>query len=397
MNGPSPHLRRHRPRPRSVPALIESLEGRRLMAAGTVQTQLLINVDSGANFPLRTIQVTVHKVFANPAPITGEVTATYQVNDGPVISLGPEPVGADGVATFLTQAPLPNGSATTFTAAYSGDSTYAASTNPGFVLIIPGISTTTTLAALPNPSSPGQPVTFTAVVASDGQGFGVANDTVTFTVDGQAQPPVPITVTNGFGQATFTTSSLAAGSHVVTASYNATGANDPYGSSTSAPLTQLVQSAVAVVPPAVTAFLRFGFHRQPTSLVLAFNQALDAASAQDTANYLILGPGGRRIGVRRAIYDAASQTVTLSPAQLLNIHRTYHLAVIASTPTGVKGANGVALDGAGTGQAGTNYVAAIDRATLVLPPAPVHLAAAHPNAHLAAQVRHASARGVKTR
>jgi hypothetical protein len=77
------------------------------------------------------------------------------------------------------------------------------------------VSTTTTVSASPNPSSYSQTVSFTAVVSPT---TGTANPTgtVQFNVDGT---PVNSPVALSNGTATLTTSTLAVGSHTVTADY----------------------------------------------------------------------------------------------------------------------------------------------------------------------------------
>ena len=70
-----------------------------------------------------------------------------------------------------------------------------------------------------NPSTVGQPVTFTAVVTAPSY-QGTPTGTVTFTIDGQAQTPVTLALVGGSDQAQFTTSTLAAGSHTVSAAYS---------------------------------------------------------------------------------------------------------------------------------------------------------------------------------
>ena len=120
---------------------------------------------------------------------------------------------------------------------------------------------------------------------------------------------------------------------------------------------------------------RFGYHFAPTVIVLGLNAPLDAASAENLANYRITGPTGRRIGIRSVVYEAASQTVIIRPSQLLNIHWNYLLQVNGSTATGVRGEDGALLEGAGL--PGTDFRAIINRSTLVLPSAIV-TAAVHP-------------------
>jgi Right handed beta helix region len=87
-----------------------------------------------------------------------------------------------------------------------------------------------------------------------------------------------------------------------------------------------------VEPPLVTvvSLHRFGFHMQPTHLVLIFSNSLDVASAQDLANYkLTVLVRGRHVmlHIKSATYDQASLTVTLKPKQLLPLKFTYNLKV----------------------------------------------------------------------
>src|SRR5439155_702363 len=98
---------------------------------------------------------------------------------------------------------------------------------------LPG--TTTGLTSSVHPWSVfGQPVTFTATVTAKSPGAGTPTGTVTFK-DGSIT--LGTGTLNGSGQATFTTSTLAVGSHSITASY---GGDASFNGSTSHPLTQTV-------------------------------------------------------------------------------------------------------------------------------------------------------------
>src|SRR5262245_57294119 len=77
--------------------------------------------------------------------------------------------------------------------------------------------TTTTVSSSLNPSNFGQQVTFTATVTASGSP--VTTGTVSFN-DGATV--VAMIALDPSGQATFTTSTLAAGSHNITATYNGT-------------------------------------------------------------------------------------------------------------------------------------------------------------------------------
>jgi hypothetical protein len=96
-------------------------------------------------------------------------------------------------------------------------------------------ATTTTVASNNNPSQYGQPVMFTANVASAGAPIPTGN--VTFS-DGATV--LTSSVLNGSGQATFTTTSLSVGSHSITASYPG---DSNSLASTSTVLTQVVNKA----------------------------------------------------------------------------------------------------------------------------------------------------------
>jgi streptogramin lyase len=225
-------------------------------------------------------------------------------------------------------------------------------------------TTTTTLSSSANPSLVGQPVTFTATV-TPGAGGGALTGSVTFTIDGKAQTPVPLKLTNGGERATLQISTLSAGNHTVTATYSGDAADST--SSLVTPLVQTVLSA-AVSAPMVTHVEWIGLHMHPKFLVLTFSTALDPVSATDRNNYVLVNPSGRRIKFKSVIYDSSAHTVTLRTRQLINLHRNYRLTVDGADARGVRGAGHVLLDGAGDGQPGTDFVTTLNWKELVLPP-----------------------------
>jgi hypothetical protein len=77
-------------------------------------------------------------------------------------------------------------------------------------------ATTTQLNVTPNPATFGQPVTFTATVTAQTNGSNPPTGTVTFSIDGVAQAPAPLTN----GMATLTVTTLPTGMHAVTATYS---------------------------------------------------------------------------------------------------------------------------------------------------------------------------------
>ncbi|MDO7845075.1 Ig-like domain repeat protein [Hymenobacter sp. M29] len=100
-----------------------------------------------------------------------------------------------------------------------------------FTVTLP--ATTTTLTSSLNPAVTGQTVTFTATVTT---AAGTPTGTVTFSDNGT---PLGTGTLNGSGVATFSTSSLAGGSHPITAVYGGSGS---LAGSTSATLTQVVNA-----------------------------------------------------------------------------------------------------------------------------------------------------------
>ncbi len=135
--------------------------------------------------------------------------------------------------------------------------------------------------------------------------------------------------------------------------------------------------------PTVVSIQRYGYHMQPTSVVLTFSSALDPTFAETASNYRFVTLGGygkysNLIGhvttVRAAVYDPATFTVTLYTAQRLNIHNLYRLTVNGTTPKSVKGSTGMPLAGVGQ-ESGTNYVKVIS-GKLLAGPAPSFVRAA---------------------
>jgi IPT/TIG domain len=116
--------------------------------------------------------------------------------------------------------------------------------------------------------------------------------------------------------------------------------------------------------PQVTSVVRFGFHSQPTFLVVSFNMALDPASAQLASNYSVVGPNGHRFKVKAAVYNSTTHAVTLDFSQQLVLRKSYRFTINGTTSSGVKNSVGVLLDGANTGEPGSNFVTTITQDNL---------------------------------
>lgn len=164
-------------------------------------------------------------------PFTGTPTGTVTFMEGTNV-LGTGTL-ANGVASFTTTTPLSLG-AHSITAVYSGDTSFAGSTSLALAVTVNQASTITTVTSSSNPASVGQSVTFTATVAAMPPGAGTPTGTVTFE-DGLTILGTGTLDSNG--QATFTTSSLALGTHAITAVYNG---DNNFTTSTSQPFSQNV-------------------------------------------------------------------------------------------------------------------------------------------------------------
>jgi hypothetical protein len=137
-------------------------------------------------------------------------------------------LNANGVATVTRT--LQNANTYALTAVYGGDASNASSTSAVLNQVIQQATSAAKLTSSPNPSTPGQAVTFTAGITSPtAEPTGPIIFSVGKTVLGTAQ-------LNG-QKATFTTSTLPIGSTTVTATYS--GDSNIAGSSAS--VTQAVQ------------------------------------------------------------------------------------------------------------------------------------------------------------
>jgi hypothetical protein len=131
-----------------------------------------------------------------------------------------------------------------------------------------------------------------------------------------------------------------------------------------------VTQPVTTDGPEVMKVKRYGYHWMPTTIVVTFNEALNPAAAVDRKDYRIFGPAGRRIRVKRAVYDPATFTVILHPARRINIHHKYKFIIEGTGPGGLKNTAGQLLDGTASGHPGSNFKTALTWRNLVLDPPP---------------------------
>ncbi len=164
---------------------------------------------------------------SGPIPPTGTVSFTWQYFTE-TYSIGSATLNSSGVAT-LTRSNL-NAASYPLTAVYKGDANNLGSTSAVLNQVVKQTTSAATITSSLNPSTLGQAVTFTAKITSSTV---MPTGPVTF----KAGTTVLGTVQLSSGKATFTTSSLPAGSTVVKVTYN--GDSNIKGSSAS--VTQVVQ------------------------------------------------------------------------------------------------------------------------------------------------------------
>lgn len=188
-------------------------------------------VSSSANPSVFSQPVTFTATVTANTPGSGIPTGTVTFKNGST-TLGTSNLDGTGQATF-TISTLAVGSAS-ITASYNGDSNFNTSTSSALTQTVNKDGTTSSVTSSLNPSNRGQTVTFTATVVANAPGTAVPTGSVTFK-DGTKN--LSTKTLNASGQATFSTSSLARGSHPITVVY---GGSSNFLGSTSAVLTQQV-------------------------------------------------------------------------------------------------------------------------------------------------------------
>jgi len=308
--------------------------------------------------------VTFTATVAAVVPGTGTPTGTVTFLDGATV-LGTGTLSG-GVATFTDSALAAGSHSISFT--YGGDANFQGSSSAAVSQTVQ-VSTSSTVVPSVTTTTTGQPITLSVTIVG-----GVAEPSIVPSISFAASPAASTptgTVTfydgntllgtapvNQYGVATLVIPSLPPGQSTITAAYSG---DAVYGPSVSNIANITVLSA-DVDGPTVANVQRYGYHHQATSIVISFNDALEAASAETLSNYSLVGPankhgkGGHPISIGAAVYNAASNTLTLSLTQPWNLHQRWTLTINGTGPNGVKNTAGVLLDGAGDGGAGTNYV-----------------------------------------
>jgi hypothetical protein len=225
--------------------------------AKTPTTDVLVSSAASASSG---IQVTFSATITSNN--SGTPTGTVTFLDG-TTTLGTGTLNGSAVATIATSTLMVG--THSITADYAGDSNFAASTSVAVTETItpaaPNATAATLISSAPSAAS-GTPVTFTVTITSSTSG--TPTGTANF-LDGTAT--IGSGTLNSGGLAIFTTSTLTAGTHSITAAY---GGDSKFAASTSTALTQVILAP---------------------SFTVASTQSSVTVSAGDLANYPLMVTG----------------------------------------------------------------------------------------------------------
>jgi autotransporter-associated beta strand protein len=180
-------------------------------------------------------------ITATVAPLpsgsgTPSGTVTFSVNGGTITET--DTLDGSGVATLKKVLDV---GTYTITATYSGDGNFLSNpTSNALVQKVSPAGTTTAVASSANPAVFGQAVTFTATVTGT-PGLALPQGTVTFVIDGTAQPDVKLVT--GQAALTLATLSVSGSPHTVGVTYNPAAGGDYTASSGSLAGDQAVSQA----------------------------------------------------------------------------------------------------------------------------------------------------------
>jgi hypothetical protein len=218
--------------------------------------------------------------------------------------LGSQTLGPGGVVTLSTAA-LTYGQHT-ITATFSGDAANYILGSTATLSQDVQASSAPTLVSNPNPSFYGNSVTFTVTVPTIGSD--AATGTVNILETGQANAIGTVNLVAG--TATFSISSLAVGTDVITASYPG---DFYYGSSTSLPVNQAVNQAVTST--GVNAIPNPGIAGAPVAITATVTVS---AGASTPSGNVVFTDGGASLG--SVALNSGTGKATISPMLALGSH-----------------------------------------------------------------------------
>jgi hypothetical protein len=285
-------------------------------AAETTTTVVLpaptVNLITSSSTAFPGQSVTLTASIVTPTGLTIVPTGMISFVSGGNV-LGSSALNATGVASITVV--LPNGNAT-ITAQYGGDANYVASTSSAVSVSVGMLATTTSIAASVNPANLGTNVTLTAMVMA-ASGSSVPTGTITFS-DGSTA--LGTGALDNTGKATYSSSSLSAGAHSITAAYSG---DADYTASTSPAL------ALAVNAPGFTLTVA------PASLTIA-----DGGSGQATVTLTPVGGFNTQVAFSCTGLPA-NATCTFAPTTLTPTSSNSAVTSMVTIATNVQSASAV--------------------------------------------------------
>ena len=200
------------------------------LSQSVIQNSTTVAITSSVNPSVNGQSVTFTATVSPVAPGSGIPTGVVDFMNGKA-TVATIALDASGTATYTTT--LLAGS-NNISATYGGDASFAASTSAILVQQINPAATAIALASSPDPSIVGQDVVFTATISVSAPGSGKPTGSVSFIDGTTVLGSAPL---NGYGVATFSSSTLSLASHSITATY---AGDDAFAASTSTAITQSV-------------------------------------------------------------------------------------------------------------------------------------------------------------
>jgi hypothetical protein len=141
----------------------------------------------------------------------------------------------------------------------------------------------------------------------------------------------------------------------------------------------VVTPAPTVTPPPLVTLTMvqpvFNKKHLVTEILATFSGAVDAPEAQETGIFRLITPGKHgsftaknagNIKLRSAVYNAASDTVTLTPKKAFSLTKPVELTINGNPPSGLQDTFGRLIDGDDNGTPGGNAAAVLRRSGVVI-------------------------------
>jgi hypothetical protein len=269
-------------------------------ASGSPTTTTLVSSSNPSSYG-QTVAFT-----ASVTSTAGTPTGTVVFYDG-LTSIGSATLSSGKAAISVSS--LAAGSHS-ITAAYQGSSTFASSTSAVLTQVVNGVTTATTLASSLNPSTFGQSVTFTAAVTSSS---GTPTGTVVFTDASTSTTLGSATLVSG--TASISVSSLAAGSHSITAAYQGSAGFNP---STSAPLSQIINLATT------TTSLTSSLDPASTNQTITFTATVTSQYSGAATGSVTFYSGSQTLGTATLSSNRATLSTSFTTAGTYSISAKYN-------------------------------------------------------------------------